>query len=73
MSIHYRLKGQTYVCNLCGDVSESESLPEWWLEIKSRRTETLQHLCESCTDDAMASTLLMKIEIDQQCQPPHTS
>lgn len=73
MSIHFRLKSQTYVCNLCGDKCDADSLPDWWLEIENRRAETLQHLCVSCTEDAMASALLMKIEMNQQCQPPHTS
>ena len=73
MSIYDLQSGRTYVCNLCGDVSESDGLPKWWVEIKNQRTRTLQHLCESCSDDAMASTLLMKIEMNQPCPSQHTS
>ena len=73
MSIYDLQSGKRYVCNLCGDECEADGLPKWWVEIKNQRTKTLQHLCESCTDGAMASTLLMKIEMDQPCPPPHTS
>ncbi|TXH46583.1 MAG: hypothetical protein E6Q97_29400 [Desulfurellales bacterium] len=51
MSIYDLQSGKKYVCNLCGDERESESPPTLWMEIKNRRTETIQHLCPSCAED----------------------
>lgn len=75
MSIYDLQSGKKYVCNLCGDERESSGLPEWWTEIKSRRTETLQHLCVSCADDAIAGLIprLPSRRSAQPCPPPHTS
>lgn len=74
MSIHFRLKGQTYVCNLCGDKCESDGLPDWWTEIENKRTETIQHLCVSCSDDAIKALPRVPLrKPSKQCQPPHTS